>query len=394
MQTGQPGRIGVQTAKANYYGGEMISGNVFVQAYTPIACRSVSLTLTGYERAKWHETASVRVPGPPPGWRPTERPDGTMSPPPTHHNVKIIRENIGENICFKKVIPVCTYSTALPPGTYTYPFQFKLPDTLPGVFAEVGPISSSYDDSQATMGEAAVWAPDISARPEIRQALAQSLAIERTKTDIPGMTIPSRLMYSAHCAYTLDAFFDVAGVWEWADLRGRQSLVVNERIDASRPPPQDSKTEDVVVCCCCKKGTLTMRSFFEKAWFSNGETIQIMLGTQNDSEVNIDRTVVRLFRELTLMSGNGKRRTFRKMICDSSHPGVAPMSSNTKPVPLQLSSRGGHIQPSTNGQLVKNEYYVQVTCDTAGPFSPDIHLRVPVQIFERPPETWGTACWF
>eukprot|EP00163_Fabomonas_tropica_P023611 TRINITY_DN40986_c0_g1_i1.p1 TRINITY_DN40986_c0_g1~~TRINITY_DN40986_c0_g1_i1.p1 ORF type:complete len:438 (-),score=15.62 TRINITY_DN40986_c0_g1_i1:81-1394(-) len=313
--------IHVATERPVYHPGDLVRGNIYLNVVKEIHCEGVHIKVTGYEKTSWEvqRTRQVPVEGGQPGQTRAE----------TYH-----QPFGGKKEFFKVKIPVYNASNnVFLPGQFALPFEFGLPQGLPGVFDERGAHGTTH--------------------------------------------------YSAQIVYKIKAECHVSGFMK-SDLKHKQHLILREHDLSGTHPVSREGSSNVTQYCCINRGTAFMRVHTDKQMYTPGETAQVVCEVDNQSTVRIRRIKVKLFQKLRLDDGLGHHYETTQCICDSLHDGVEPMTrlleDKARHVPLTLTSRtSGLIQPQvTVGRLVHCSYFLQCQLDV--PMGGDVNVRVPIVI--------------
>ncbi|KAJ0396770.1 hypothetical protein ATCC90586_008010 [Pythium insidiosum] len=314
------GKIAIAVDKPSYVAGEIVNGSIFVTVHEPIQCDAVVLKATGKEKVKWEQ-----------------------------HDGEGMEEYEREHEFFKQKIVITAVPHVLQPGSYTYPFTYQLPPSLPGVFAMERYSSMFIEDLNASI------------------------------------------------KYKFKATLDVGGYYA-KDLKANCNIVVHEQLTQTIRASEDSTTQSVNFLCCLNKGNCTLSVAMDKNVYFPGETAQIQCTVNNNSSVDITAMRARLFQDLTLMLNYGPS-TFTTEIAVQDFPGVAAGKSLSQPQPLALvPNRQGFVNPSTNGTIITCSYRIEIEADI--PWCPDVQLHLPVTIIAPvmpsptsyvPPATAGYA---
>jgi hypothetical protein len=87
----------------------------------------------------------------------------------------------------------------------------------------------------------------------------------------------------------------------------------------------------------------------------------------------------KLYQVIHLRGSTGGDRTIKSKIAEKSFPGVPANSTLQQPQPLPLVASSGYsMTPSTQGNYIQCQYFIDIECDI--PWCPDVHLNLPVQI--------------
>jgi hypothetical protein len=234
-----------------------------------------------------------------------------------------------EHEFFKQKIVISSFPAVYNPGTYSYPFEYALPPTLPGAF---------------------------------HMERYSSLFVENLEATIK---------------YKFKATLDVGGFLA-KDLKTTTSIVVHEQLTQTIQPSHDSTTQNVNFLCCFNKGSCDLAVSMDKNVYFPGETAQIMCQINNRSQVDISAMRCRLYQDITVTLRHGPE-TFKREIARLEFPGVTAGTSVSQPQPLPLVPNvEGFVTPSTHGMIVRCDYRVEIECDI--PWCPDVELHMPLTI--------------
>jgi len=356
------GKLAITTDKGYYVSGEMITGTIYAQIFNPISCRAIVVQCVGYEKTEWNErrTRNEQKPG-------TNPPEYEV-----HHE---IHRHRGKKTFFNVTVPVYNLMNGtLMPGTYTWPFQYQLPDGIPGSFYErrelghIEPNTRFFDDN--FYGESFYDSDD-------------ELDYKGPRNGFERRYERPDLHAVVH--YKLKATIDVNGMFI-PNLHAKQALVVNPRLAVNLAAQTATKSTDVTVCCCIKKGTATLQCAFDKNAYTAGEVAQINADINNQSTKEL-RMAVKLYRTLRLQNNTGYAKVERIAVNEADYPGAPPLEHCQRNMPLPLSSP--QIKPTTQGQFVSCTYEYGVVGKVS--WGTDIHINLPVQIYapQPPPGTFG-----
>lgn len=249
----------------------------------------------------------------------------------------------GKKEFFKVEIRLIDYPGGFPMGCFSYPFQYTLPQSLPGVF--------SKEDKE--FGEK--WKGAIKYRV-------------KAEVDIPG---------TKH------------------DLQVKQSLIVFTELRKPIEPIEYQKQGTVRTCCCIPRGDVFVKAIMDKNSYIAGETAQIHVDVDNQSAVDIDNFAVKLMRVIVLKGKDAHRGHHDNLrlvdtVCENKYEGCSANSKKSRDVPLVLKSKRGNdlreLQPSTNGSVISCSYHVDIEMQV--PWAPDIEIHAPVQILAALNQQW------
>jgi len=318
--------IFIHTDQGSYVAGEVIYGNVFLNILHPVAAKSLFLEIVGYEKAEW-QYEEVE-------WYDE---DGQRK------SRTIIKERKAEGDFFKDRFTLIDYPGGYPVGQFSYPFQYRLPDNLPGVFEK-----------------------------------------KRKK----GLKLKAKIRYK------IKAVVDIAHTKH--DLICKQHLIIHEQLDKKIEPKHFMKEITVRTLCCIPRGPVKCEAFMNKNCYMAGETAQIHVKVENNSTVEVNHFNSKLIRHITLLDKHGHTREISDVVAMQKYPGTAPHSNKAQDIPLPLFGRHSRlIQPSTNSRVIKCKYYVMIELDI--PWAPDLEIQVPVIIYAPQNalwQNWHPPTWF
>jgi hypothetical protein len=124
----------------------------------------------------------------------------------------------------------------------------------------------------------------------------------------------------------------------------------------------------------------------EKNVYLPGETAKIQCHIQNNSTVHIDNMRFKLYQVIDLRGSTGGHRKIKSNIAVESFPGVLAKSTLQQSQPFALDASSiFSMTPSTQGNFIQCQYFINIECDI--PWCPNVHLHLPVQILPPPPAT-------
>lgn len=308
--------ITLRTDKGEYIGGETIFGTVFLRVVTPFQANSLFLEIKGYEKVFWeyHDTESYEEDG------------------QTKFRT-IVKDHKGSNDFFKDNFTLINYPGGFPIGDWSYPFQYRLPEKLPGVF-------------------------------------------EKKRKN--GLKINSKIRYKIKV--TCD-------VHHGSDLKFKQHLVIHERLDKSIQPAHHTKTMTVMTCCCIPRGPVTCESYVDKNAYMSGETAQAHVKVANNSAVKVNHFTSKLIRTISFNDGHGHTNKYRDIVAQERYDGTEPHTEKASDIPLRLLGKKSHpLQASTESKMVKCEYQIMIEMDI--PWAPDLEIFVPIKIYAPMSPSW------
>jgi len=246
----------------------------------------------------------------------------------------VVREHKDSKEFFKDHFRLIDYPGGFPQGQFSYPFQYRLPDNLPGVF-----------EKKRKHG----------------------------------------LQMNAKIRYKIKAIVEIPGIFTH-DLKVKQHLTVHERLDRVIEAKHYHKDITVRTCCCIPRGPCKCEAWMDKNAYTSGETAQVHVKVNNESAVEVTHFNTKLIREITL-EAHGHRNVLRDIICLQKYPGTPPMSNKESDCPLPLfGKKGKRIKSATTSRLVKCQYQVMV--ELSIPWAPDLEIYAPVKIYEPLSANW------
>eukprot|EP00462_Mataza_sp_D1_P019661 CAMPEP_0175139210 /NCGR_PEP_ID=MMETSP0087-20121206/10774_1 /TAXON_ID=136419 /ORGANISM="Unknown Unknown, Strain D1" /LENGTH=440 /DNA_ID=CAMNT_0016422191 /DNA_START=24 /DNA_END=1346 /DNA_ORIENTATION=- len=301
------GNITVQLANPYHVEGDVVYGQVVVQAthFCPIG--NISVKAEGYEHAQW-ETERTEWEG-----------EGE------HRRAVKVRDHHEGGRDFFKMKFHLGYIQGLQAGQQmVFPFAFQLPSDLTGTYYE--------------------------------------------KKKPHGFTRE----FKAKVKFQLKVKCD-----DNEDLREKVPLVIQEKPSAVAVQQWVNHSATVMLFCCIPRGVVHMRAMFDKNFYVPGETANLIVDCNNQSQSNVQRLNMKLLKVLTLTSKHRHSTTNHEVVAQTSYDGV---NSGDKiegrhcslPIPVGIGT-------STHGKHVHCRYELDV--ESAIDYAPDIKLRIPVSIF-------------
>lgn len=331
----------VWTTKPAYVSGETVTGSVNLNCFRQFPSTGVYVIVRGVEKTNWEEQKTRQV-------EDGRNEDGTVR----YRTEQYTEYHNGRHVFFDQRICIRPWAGFCVPGQYQFPFSFQLPDGLPGVFEESGNR----------------W----------------------------------NINYSAETLYRIIGEVDCA---DGSEIRHSHRLILHERLLSSIQPQTREQTANIFVCCCINRGSVTMKASFNKNAYVPGETAQVVCSVENQSTSEITGIETSLMRRFHMRADGGHHFERVDCIAQARYAGVAAaastgtdgdaallgneggVSSGDRFIPLALNDRQyGAIQPSTHGQRIQCEYWVDVhatvTC------SGGIRIDLPVEIYAPQPQQW------
>lgn len=307
----------IHTDRGAYISGDTIFGHILLHISHPVPAKALCFEIKGYEKTHWTETRSEAYQdGNETKWR------------------EVTDEYHASKDFFKDHYSIIDHPGGFPAGSFSYPFQYRLPDTLPGVFSKKK--KKKHGDK-----------------------------------------------FKAKIAYKIKAVLEN----HKHDLIVKQHLVVYSKLDGPIVPKHHNKTAEVRTLCCIPRGPVSVEAWVDKSCYVSGETAQIHVSVQNNSTVPVNHFNSKLIREMTINNGRGRTKRLCKVMSEARYEGCPPGESRSRAVPLLLKSkRNNYLKPSTKSGLVECKYHVLIEMDI--PWAPDIEIPSPVTLYMPLSPSW------
>jgi hypothetical protein len=300
--------IEVQNGDKPFYPGQKIEGKVILHCQKQIKPLKIYLTFTGRASVAWTQTTFGRG-------------EVTYFAKEKYFRVEVdlwVRENGQEQ---------------LHPGTYEWPFSYKLPLTLPS--------SCVIEDSHG----------------DIRYWLEAQIDLHT----------PFRVRYAtAQFVFT---------VLECVDLNlAEEDLTL----------PRRSEGQKVLCCLCCKSGPLTLAVSTNRGGYCAGENILVTASLENGTNKQIRVIEATLCRFTTFFARNGTGSTHSscsavaKILISSRSPAQEVFEWNQNPLLILA------CPPSScTCNLIHIQYFLEFVVMTPA-FNSNLCVRIPVVIGTQP----------
>lgn len=240
-----------------------------------------------------------------------------------HQITKFYQERVSESRkFFQRRYCIYAQKCTLSGGNFVFPFQFQLEAKLPGTF-------EIYNSSQY-----------------------------------------SRHL-SAKVSYQVEAEVAVPGM-----LRHSQDILIHEPLRATLASTETFKETNVTFCCCIPKGRVSMSANIDQNAYRPGATVKLRLIVDNSqSRVDLEALSLKLVRTLQI-SARGETLYESRTVAKVKSPGVSAGDRAERYIQLDLPTDS---EPSTKAPLISCSYVLSVELKV--PWSPDVVIRQPVQIF-------------
>eukprot|EP01118_Nematostelium_gracile_P001257 TRINITY_DN11318_c0_g1_i1.p1 TRINITY_DN11318_c0_g1~~TRINITY_DN11318_c0_g1_i1.p1 ORF type:complete len:489 (+),score=122.07 TRINITY_DN11318_c0_g1_i1:1383-2849(+) len=235
----------------------------------------------------------------------------------SHGHTHTVHETIvhtGRNDFFCLHIPVYPVTGEVSPGDYDFPFQYTLPPNLPGSFRSRG---SPHNH------------------------LAEVLYYAEAKVDV------------------IHKF----------DLKSKLYFVVNEVFNKELQPSSGRNYKTFMFT----QGQLDARVWLDQNCYFPGNTVISKVEVNNTSKKPTKKLMMKVVRRITIHA-HGMCQ-FSDEIYRQSYPGFEPCFYGVRWLPFAIPM---DVQPSTNGNMVKAEYFIYIECDIPGAI--DLVVALPTTI--------------
>ncbi|XP_013395938.1 arrestin domain-containing protein A [Lingula anatina] len=344
-------QILLRTDKGEYFGGEKVSGVVYLIIRSPTSGHGIKLKIRGYEKYWFEDIQST-----------------SSGESAALERVKGHQEYV--NCDFKLYQST---SGTIPRGQYMYPFQYPLPQEIPGTFSLSG-------------CEPAKWSGLVE-----YYVTAEVIGAESIKTTQP------LVIYQA--VPDLNKIDDPDPVKVTCEVRRMFGLL---------------------------KGLLTVSAKLNRSAYHAGETAVLNLGVENRTSKRINKITIKLIRDLNLafkrprststvsnsstasakspqhglltFQPEGGTRTVWGKILEGRNPKLLEKGLSKVFIPLAVADNtlnSNEIASTSNGEHIHCEYNVQVEVSVDA--VPTLDLKVPVHCIYHPPNKewaeWSPPDW-
>eukprot|EP01125_Pyxidicula_operculata_P010744 TRINITY_DN3536_c0_g1_i1.p1 TRINITY_DN3536_c0_g1~~TRINITY_DN3536_c0_g1_i1.p1 ORF type:complete len:491 (+),score=116.80 TRINITY_DN3536_c0_g1_i1:391-1863(+) len=213
----------------------------------------------------------------------------------------------------------------LAPGMHTYNFAYNLPPNLPSVFFE------KY-------------------------------------TEFDGDKIKAAVVYQ------VKAYVDVPNA---VDIKVKEKLIISELLTQRVLPVSENKVKSFAFA----KGKLQFTGEIGKNVFCPGEIIPVKIKVKNPTNKKVKTVKVKLHRKLKVKAQNFSKSN-KKEVTRWEFPGI-PKQTDQMDVVLNL-TLPSEVYPSTNGDLIRCEYYLDIELDIPWAFDLNIAPKVVLALLPAP----------
>jgi hypothetical protein len=317
------GSLYLRTDKGCYYAGETVTGTIYVYLPVPFAGNTLVLKVRGKEETYYVVEVPINDPNQDPN-RPREQ--------------RYRKEyHSGRNVFYNHRIPVYVWNGAYAqPGQYSFPFAFTLNNFLPGTFALEEEEFRGHIDYELA-AELETWEPK--------------------KTNPIYNSIP---------------------------------MAIREPLKQAVSTLQGEMTSNLSTWCCVSQGVSHIKCAFERNAYAPGETANILCEVDNSQcKLAVKNLRASLKCRISLQDSAGDHKERTEAVFSRDFDGVAALQSaigdqrRSYSIPLVNNQTHKAFLPSTNGQLIKCTFTLEVLADMEGCTCCAQHpkVEVPVTIF-------------
>eukprot|EP01083_Nonionella_stella_P033355 91302_1 len=333
-------QLHVATQKGSYRAGELVSGTIWINSSVPVPIQSVALKITGWEITKVVERKYIE--------------DEEYNARDVHnHNHKqysashdststgrwVDIPHHQQNQFLNQEVIIANYSQLLNAGSYAFPFEFMLPENLPGCFLETG----------------------------------------------------SR--FEASIKYNITAICrQLGGVMASHTLTHQQQFYVEEKLNHKITEQMVSNIKDITFCCCFNQGTCTISAVAAKNAVFPGDFQNTICDIQNDSKCAIKTVQLSIQKDLKVYA-NGYDERYTKQVVSINHAGLPSGYKDTKEFHIQIPM---DVTPTTNSSLITSNYRLKIKLIMRGASNVSIDMPLTVypasqsqQMVFQPPPAWN-----
>eukprot|EP01084_Bolivina_argentea_P208445 355380_1 len=344
-------QLHIATEKMSYRAGDLVSGKIWINSVVPIPMQSISLKISGWEttrvikreyiyddvddQKKFHNADIIH------------HQNGNRMNHDTHvqHNADFHSTQTGrwvdiphsqQNQIINMDVIIANYTQMLNPGSYCFPFEFVLPDSLSGCFMESGQ------------------------------------------------------KFEASIEYKLTAICRQFGNGGHS-LSHSQPFYVEEKLKHMITEQMVTNVKDITFCWFINKGTCTISAVAEKNAVFPGDIQNTICDIQNDSKCEIKNVQLSIKRDFSVYASGHYEKCSKQVVC-VKHNGLPSGYKDTKefsiPIPMDL-------KPTTNGSLIKSNYRLKVKLIMKGASNVDVAMPLTVypasqkQEMFQPPPNWN-----
>jgi len=274
------GGIYVNLDKQVYSPNDTVTGTINLNLIKPYPGSRLTLHLTGTEHARWVERYTTYSGGHRTGGRRRRkgrgRAGGMRHHRRAHHHTRVRKETLST---INQEVPIYTWGNnpgaSIPAGQYSFPIAFRIPQGLPGSFF--------FQKDSIIAGISYV---------------------------ITGQLMPSDIKIPM--------------------LRHGREFVIREPLYQPVEQKQILLQKEIKTCCCCNKGTLNVRTHFEKNAYTPSEEAKIYVEIDNSTlGKSIDSLKFELIQHIRLQA-TGNVKTYDYPIASINLGSIKPNASLLK----------------------------------------------------------------
>jgi hypothetical protein len=175
----------------------------------------------------------------------------------------------------------------------------------------------------------------------------------------------------ADISYTMVASLDGFANFGFGQVSSKQNFIVNQAIKGDGTTRAAQISKNVKDCCCIDKGTVKIKAYFERSDYQSGENAAIIAEVDNSECKNDIDHINGVFKQyLTITAGRYTKtipRTLNKVTLTGIKAGDKNVGQDARRLNLALTDpKGGYVQPSSTGQLIKNKYNLETVTKMQG----------------------------
>lgn len=285
------GDLYIELAEPDISPGQELRGYIHFLLRSPIQADFLVLTFKGKEYIEWKEVQgsgkSVRV-----------------------------ETYTGHHVVCTRRFPVFLFEGGqVPPGCYSFPIAFIVPQHIPGSFENEGK------------------------------------------------------MMKAHIRYRLKALLDAQ---QAVPVKPFKTSIRVVQIQMLQFPVQDEVAAQVKTCCCVHKGEIRLKAQFAQNSYRHGDRAELVVDADNSrSSLDITRVRAELYRTLRMRADNGRFDVERKKLSESQVDVRIPAGQGygyALRMVVAISAKDGELEsaPSVRGTIMECVHSLEVTAVTSG----------------------------
>jgi len=294
-----PAYVRLRLDKLSYVGGDVVQGTVEMQALGSFVAQGVFVKIEGYETAKFQEVH--------------------QHPPDQEGHRKRdvhLREDRHEFFC--QTLNVFPHAGPVSPGLLSFPFQYKLPENLPGTYFEEG-------------GD---WSHHVASG------------------------------YLGEIIYYIQARVEVQGM---PDALDEQRFIVNEKSVRDLQPSYAENSKTFMFT----KGKLAIKVWLDSHTYFPGNTVLAKMEANNTSTKHTRKLWVKVYRHLNLKA-HSHHKSVTQLVYSEAYDGFEPSWYGVRFLPFQIPL---DMPPSSKASnRVKARYDFTIECEIGGAINLVTHL--------------------